>query len=72
LCAHQQLWGKAQSYLEASLAVAPGRSAHLELAQLLDQLGRPDEANRHYRAAVHCDAQASDQASQLRGGRKSV
>jgi HemY protein len=52
LCRRQQLWGKAQSYLEASLSVQPLPECHLELAQLLDYLERPDEANRHYRAAA--------------------
>jgi HemY protein len=52
LCAQRQLWGKAQSYLEASLAVRPTRGVHVELAQLFDGLGRSEEANRHYRAAA--------------------
>lgn len=52
LCRIQQLWGKAQSYLEASLAVQPTRAAHLELAELLDQLQRGEEADPHYRAAA--------------------
>lgn len=52
LCVRQKLWGKAQSYFEASLAVLPTRGAHVALAQLLDDLGRSDEANQHYRAAA--------------------
>ena len=52
MCLRQRLWGKAQSYLEASLSVDPTQAAHLELARLFDQLERPDEANRHYRASV--------------------
>lgn len=68
LCQKQQLWGKAQSYLEASLAVAASCTAHIELARLLDQLGRTKDANRHYRAAANCQ----EAASQSRGGRKSV
>jgi len=52
LCLRRELWGKAQSYLEAALAVAPSCAAHLELARLLDRLERPDEAARHYRAAA--------------------
>ncbi len=52
LCLQQQLWGKAQSYLEASIAVAPSRTAHIELAELLDQLGRGEQADTHYRAAA--------------------
>ncbi|OHC64190.1 MAG: hypothetical protein A3H93_05430 [Rhodocyclales bacterium RIFCSPLOWO2_02_FULL_63_24] len=52
LCRQQQLWGKARSYLEASLAIAPSRTAHVELAQLLDQLQESALAVRHYRAAA--------------------
>ena len=52
LCRQRQLWGKAQSYLEASLAVAPSREAHTELASLLEHLEKPDQANKHYRAAA--------------------
>ena len=54
MCIRQRLWGKAQSYLDASLSVEETQAAHLELARLCDQLERPDEANRHYRAAVNC------------------
>jgi len=52
LCRQQQLWGKARSYLEAALATAPSRAAHVELAQLLDQLEESALAVRHYRAAA--------------------
>jgi len=52
MCARQRLWGKAQSYLEASLSVEETQAGHLELARLGDQLERVDDANRHYRAAV--------------------
>lgn len=52
LCRQRQLWGKAQSYLEASLAIAPSRPAHIELASLLEYLEKVDAANKHYRAAA--------------------
>jgi len=52
LCVQQRLWGKAQNYLEASLSVEASRDGHLELARLMDQLERPGEAERHYRAAA--------------------
>jgi len=52
LCVQRELWGKAQSYLEASLAVRPTRAAHIVLAQLFDRIGRPHDANRHYRAGA--------------------
>jgi HemY protein len=52
LCRQQQLWGKARSYLEAALSIAPSRAAHVELAQLLDRLEESALAARHYRAAA--------------------
>ena len=52
LCVQRGLWGKAQSYLEASLAMQPTRAAHVVLAQLFDRIGRVQDANRHYRAAA--------------------
>ncbi len=53
---NQRLWGKAQSYIEASLATEETRDAHLALAKLCDKLERGDEANRHFRAAVGLEA----------------
>jgi HemY protein len=52
LCLAQELWGKAQSYLDASLSEEPSRSAHVALAQLYERIGKPEDANRHYRASV--------------------
>ena len=52
LCRQQQLWGKARSYLEAALAIAPTRAAHVELAQLLEQFEESALAARHFRAAA--------------------
>ncbi|MGB2902909.1 MAG: heme biosynthesis protein HemY [Candidatus Dechloromonas phosphoritropha] len=56
MCMNQRLWGKAQSYIEASLATEETRDAHLALAKLCDKLERGDEANRHFRAAVGLEA----------------
>jgi len=52
LCAQAELWGKAQSYLETSLAFGESRATHLELARLQDRLGRGADAQRHYRRAA--------------------
>jgi len=52
LCASRELWGKAQSYLEASLAVEPTHSAHLAMARLQDRLGNGEAARRHYRESL--------------------
>ncbi len=52
LCERQQLWGKAQTYLEASLALDNHWRAHVALGEMLAQLGRHDEANPHLAAAL--------------------
>ncbi len=52
LCQRTELWGKAQSYLEASLGLKPEVDTHLALAHLFDTLERQAEAQRHYRAAA--------------------
>ena len=51
LCVQRELWGKAQIHLETSIAEQPTRAAHVELARLLDRLGRVEQAHNHYRAA---------------------
>ena len=52
LCERQQLWGKAQTYLEASLALDNHWRAHVALGELLSRLGRHDEATAHLDAAL--------------------
>jgi HemY protein len=52
LCERAQLWGKAQTYLEASLALDNGWRAHLALGEMLAKLNRTDEANAHLAAAL--------------------
>ena len=52
LCVAWRLWGKAQSYLEASLALHSSRDAHLALASLFDGLKRTSDADRHFRLAA--------------------
>jgi len=52
LCAHAELWGKAKSFLEASLSFEETRAAHLELARLTERLGEAQDAQRHYRRAA--------------------
>lgn len=38
------LWGKARSYLEASIGITPQRETYRELGELLEQLGESDKA----------------------------
>jgi HemY protein len=52
LCERAQLWGKAQTYLEASLALDNGWRANLALGEMLAKLGRTDQANAHLAAAL--------------------
>jgi HemY protein len=52
LCSVQELWGKAQSYLEASLAIAPSVEGHIRMAELKTQSGQPGEACQHYQKAL--------------------
>jgi HemY protein len=69
LCADRALWGKAQSYLEASLAVDPTYSAHLANARLQESLGNHDAARHHYRASLDL---ALAQLRAVTGGRRRV
>jgi HemY protein len=52
LCMKQGLWGKAQSYIEASLAMEPTQDGHMTLAALMEKIGRPNEAVRHFRRSA--------------------
>jgi len=52
LCAQAELWGKARSFLEASLSFEESRAARVELARLAERLGQADEAQRHFRKAA--------------------
>jgi HemY protein len=67
LCAQLELWGKAQSYLDASIAVEPTYSAHLALAQLHERLGSTEAARRNYRASLDL---ALAQLRTVTGGRR--
>jgi HemY protein len=67
LCADQGLWGKAQSYLDASLAIEPTWSAHLAAARLQERLGNAESARRHYRESLDL---ALDQLKTVTGGRR--
>lgn len=52
LCLRQELWGKAESYLEASLSVEPGSTAYLALAKVAEHMGNADAACKHYRQSL--------------------
>lgn len=67
ICMKQELWGKARSYLEASLAVEPTHTAYIKLGELLEKLGKPDEASAAYRRGLD---QALTQLKDSTGGRR--
>lgn len=51
-CITAHIWGKAQSYLERSLALDPQPETHLALAELFELTDHPDAARRHYALAA--------------------
>lgn len=51
-CMVAQIWGKAQSYLERSLALDPRAETHLALGQLFDATEHPSEAKSHFALAA--------------------
>jgi HemY protein len=52
LCLHQKLWGKAQSYLDASISIAPSHAAYTALGKLAERLGRSEEAFKYHQKAM--------------------
>lgn len=59
MCVRLQLWGKAQSYLEASISVRPSAEAHLMLAKMLDSRGDSEAAAGHYRRSAQLFKQSA-------------
>ncbi len=49
LSLRNKLWGKARSYLEASVSARPSAEAYNELGNLLDKLGEHDRASEYFR-----------------------
>lgn len=52
LCLRNKLWGKARSYMEASLGIAPTTDACLELGVLLEKMGECDKAIACFRSGL--------------------
>jgi HemY protein len=52
LCMANELWGKARSYLESSIAIEPEPASYALYGELLDQLGEADAAARAYQAGL--------------------
>ncbi len=52
LCIQQGLWGKAQSYLDASISVEPRRDAYNWLGQLAENMGKHEQALAYFQQAL--------------------
>ncbi len=59
LCIQHQLWDKARSYLEASLALDPRPETFRELGALMERLGEERQAAGYYRQALSLIGQES-------------
>ncbi|MCU7843494.1 MAG: heme biosynthesis protein HemY [Candidatus Thiodiazotropha sp. (ex Monitilora ramsayi)] len=52
LSLQNKLWGKARSYLEASIAIEPTPESYQQLGLLLDRMGEPEKAMECFRAGL--------------------
>ena len=52
LCIHQQLWGKAQSYLDASLSLESNNATYAALGQLAEKMDKHEEASAYFQKAM--------------------
>jgi HemY protein len=58
LCMHQQLWGKARGYLDASLSLKTTRAAYQALSQLAERLGEREQALAYLQKANQVETSA--------------
>ncbi len=77
LCMVLELWGKARSYLETSLALSPRTDAYALYGRLLNQFGEADNAALAYRSGLSLVVGAGEElpaldapASMARSGEK--
>ena len=52
VCRRNRLWGKARSYLDAAIRLAPTPEAYLELARLCQDTHQAEDACRYYRQGL--------------------
>ncbi len=52
LCLHQELWSKAQNYLDASNSITPSSGAYTALGHLSEKLHQSDEAFKYFQKAM--------------------
>ncbi len=70
ICLRSRLWGKARSYLEASIGSAPSVEAYQELGILLEQMGENGPALDSYRSGLELASAAPQVRSWRYDGRK--
>jgi len=58
VCLANELWGKARSYLQESVALDPRPESWRELGMLLERLEEPEAALEAYRQAAHIQVKA--------------
>ena len=56
LCLQQQLWGKAQNYLDASISLHPSQAAYNSLGKLAEKLDKKEDAFNYYHLAMDFEA----------------
>ena len=65
LCMALELWGKARSYLESSLALAPRTQSYALYGRLLDKFGEADNAALAFRSGLSLAVGAGDELPAL-------
>lgn len=63
ICLYNQLWGKARSYLEASLGMEPRAETYCELGNLVRQLGEMEKAAEYFHQGL--DLACSEHCTQF-------
>lgn len=58
LCLHHKLWGKAQSYLDASISLSPSSEAYTALGQLAEKLEQTELAAKHFHKSMEMSARS--------------
>ncbi|MET0027211.1 MAG: heme biosynthesis HemY N-terminal domain-containing protein [Candidatus Thiodiazotropha sp.] len=62
LSLQNKLWGKARSYLEASIAISPTPESYQQLGLLLERLGENDKAMQCFRAGLRLEHEEPQRA----------
>ena len=62
LCLQNRLWGKARSYLEASIGILPKVESYQELGILLEQMDEPDKALECFRTGQGLERRETSRA----------